>query len=57
MWWLVAVLVVVVALVAFLLARRGSTSLGEQTDAGRPPESFRTRGDGPGNAAGIGLGS
>jgi hypothetical protein len=54
MWWLLAV-VVVIAVLAFVLQRRGATFEGQDDrgDARRPPESFKIPGSGGGNSGGF----
>jgi len=56
MWWLLAVIVIVViAVLAFVLQRRGATFEGQDDrgDARRPPESFKIPGAGGGNSGGF----
>jgi hypothetical protein len=53
MWWLLAGFAVVIALVGFVLSRRGSRSLSGNSDDGRPAECFRLPGAGGGNNGGF----
>ena len=53
MKWILLI-VIIVAVVAFLLARRGSGGLGANPDEGKPPESHRIPGSGGGNSGGFG---